>query len=989
MSGIEAAIAGRVAGRAAQPLIERVRRDLARRGRARGSLAIALDAVTDPSRSGFSTVGLLDHLPRGVTNRQIMNCVDTPTFGAFAQQLMAVEVLGGNTAAVDRVRSGLRALLRSTVATSQEVELDAYTALLFDRLRFRCAELVDRLRRALRDETDAVNWAHATLAQATVDSIEQYVAVLAGRRGSAPGEREEWLSRYRSALRLHEHIPMPDFGNRRRVHYSEIFVEPRLSPYRSHDPEDVLRFKDFIEVVDRTVILGDPGAGKSTTSSVGALLATEDTESVPLFVVMREIDPTPVGFSLIDVIRQQLAHRYQVESPHGLIEELLLDGSALLVFDGLDEVASASSRRRASEIIETASRLYPLSRILATSRIVGYRAAGLDPTTFTEYRLRPFDDGEIRDDGEVRQYVDKWFRVGACLPTTHGSATDVFLRESSTIPDLRCNPLLLAYICVLYRGHRFIPRSRAQLYKKCAELLLADWDNFQGLPVVRDTDLDTVRHTLATLAYRSITDRRWLGGMVEDEVRDIAARALAAESVPTHAEARKVAGELVELCRGRAWIFTELGTAPDGHGIFGFTHQSLQEYFAALHLVRNSGTAELLADRLLPEVGGGRWEVLAQICMNLADEKWRGGSSDVVIRLLERGDSMSAAERRTLVEFLTKSQDALRMSVHAMRLLVDGAMHSFLETSSDDLRHLMDPSTSHHEAAWSALAECLGSKIRSAAGGQEPHGPDYPDASLTLGACGLAVHVTDLVAPGAALPGTPVDSTWRHLDALPELGRACLSVLHQSSTSWVLSLYSGTTGLEELAGIPGTSAIRTAPISPRTVLTQLLDIPEATKGIGPLSPALWIVGTLGAEHPHPTRARRAREILAALSNLVTEPSESLTDLQAPRVDNALMETWTRTLEQCDRALRRVWGHNPATVTGLLYLYMGLTELLLDVAQVRIGYSGALGEIAGARENSDPGRLAPLLPRVTVPAADFARRWCRDTDIWCPTPTGVS
>ncbi|MFF5389572.1 NACHT domain-containing protein [Streptomyces sp. NPDC013012] len=986
---ITAAVDGRLAGTAVRRLVSRVERELVRRGVARRSLAQTLASLADSTPSASYTGTPVDEPPGGLTERDVLGCLADPETLAIAQHLVAAEIHGeGARRSVMWLGLALRDHFRRRFPGVDAAAANTYAELVFTRLHRRCKGLVGSLRATQKGDTDFLDWSDLTLARATVDSLDSYRSALTRPHRPTAGEREEWTERYRRAFALHEEISLPDLGNRRRIHYSEIFVRPRLSDGHAEAP---VPFDAFLDSVDRTVLLGDPGAGKSTTSALSAAFLFRRGRAVPFYVVMREVDFTASGFSLVKVIEAQLSHRYQIEVAEGFVEELLLDGSALLLFDGLDEVQSESVRRRTSEIIETASRLYPLSRILATSRIVGYGSAKLDSSTFHEFRIRPFDDGEVLDDGEVRAYVSKWFAAGSRLPDPPDRVTDAFMRESASIPDLRCNPLLLAYICVLYRGHRFIPRSRAQLYRKCAELLLAEWDNFQGLPVDRETDLDAVRHTLAALAYRSITDPQWLAGMPEADVRLVAAAAMADESVPALDAARRLAGDLVDLCRGRAWIFTELGTETDGSGIFGFTHQSLQEYFAALHLTRNSGTPELLADHLLPELTGGRWEVLAQICMNLADDKWTAGSSRVVTRLLERGRTAEGRGLRTLVEFMARRLDVVRINVPTMRLLMQLAVESYLSTGSGDLSGFLSPSGPYPEAAWAAFEDVAREHLTSVP----------PDGRTVRGlsAAWLVVNASYLIRDPAdrlrarrrtaSLLGDPVVEK--------ELGRIAKSCERASAAGWALSLYTGASGIRTLAAPEARRSAGPPDAAHSNVLSVMLDTAGTPHSLGPVSPAAWIFDVLGDTHTDLWRHDRAVGALEGLADVLGDPLDSLTHLDTPRLDNVFLDYWnTSGAVRCDRAFRMLYergsdvGHVGASgaLTGMTYLCAGLVEILDELfpGDFRCPLSVALL----LRARTDPSAdLEALTPRLLPRARPFVRRWAAGHTIWNPPAAYVS
>ena len=81
--------------------------------------------------------------------------------------------------------------------------------------------------------------------------------------------------------------------------------------------------------------------------------------------------------------------------------------------------------------------------------------------------------------------------------------------------------------------------------------------------------------------------------------------------MPDRREGERLAREVVERCRGRGWIFTDIGLNEQGEEYFSFTHRSFLEYFAAQHLVRTTLSSTELARELLPYILSARGEILA------------------------------------------------------------------------------------------------------------------------------------------------------------------------------------------------------------------------------------------------------------------------------------------------------------------------------------------------------------------------------------------
>ena len=191
------------------------------------------------------------------------------------------------------------------------------------------------------------------------------------------------------------------------------------------------------------MLLGDPGAGKSTSSTVAAVELCRHTGIVPFIVVLREL--RDVDFYLPELLATAL-RKYEVVATPESLEKLLGEGASLVVFDGLDEIAETSQRAKLAKKIEAVAGAYPFLKIMVTCRKVGYRTAALRENRFSVFQIGPFSEAQ------TEEYVTKWFTAQAGLrgQDVEYSVHD-FLTASSKMRDLTQNPLLLAFMCVLYR----------------------------------------------------------------------------------------------------------------------------------------------------------------------------------------------------------------------------------------------------------------------------------------------------------------------------------------------------------------------------------------------------------------------------------------------------------------------------------------------------------------------------------------------------------
>jgi predicted NACHT family NTPase len=274
------------------------------------------------------------------------------------------------------------------------------------------------------------------------------------------------------------------------------------------------------------------------------------------------------------------------------VERLLRTGKAVVFFDGLDELVDTRRRRGVSQLVENFCTNYPLTCVLVTSRRVGYDQAKLAESVFSVYRLAPFSDDQ------AAEYAMKWFRNGRRL---HGDEdpqrwADAFMEESSNVPELRSNPLMLALMCILYRGEGSLPRNRPAVYERCATLLFETWDASRRIHV----DLraaTSVEQMLRHLAYWLLTRPDAEPSVTEAELVERVTGYLHGRRFDHPDDAASAAREFVAFCRGRAWVFTEVGSDAQGDALFTFTHRTFMEYFAAAYLASTSDTPEELCHK--------------------------------------------------------------------------------------------------------------------------------------------------------------------------------------------------------------------------------------------------------------------------------------------------------------------------------------------------------------------------------------------------------
>ena len=400
----------------------------------------------------------------------------------------------------------------------------------------------------------------------------------------------------------------------------------------------------------RLVIIGDPGSGKTTLLAYLALtyartkhydedlvekrLKLNEAGRLPILLPLRDFgrhlkdahpDPGKDGPALLlNYLREHYANQ-DIRLPEDFFAAPLEKGEAVVLLDGMDEVASAELRGRVARLIEKFAVRYPENRFVVTSREVGYEGAARVGAGFGLAKVREFTPVE------VRQFIRDWTKVVEVALADEetpealraaGTEADKLIHaieSNARIADLAVNPLLLTVIALVHRYRAALPERRSELYEEAVEVLLAGWDKAKGLETEtqlagRKLDAGDRRELLTPIAFW--LHERNLREIELDDLRPLLTPSFAALAGNDAQLARKAVDDFLDVINERSGLLIERGA-----GIYSFAHLTFQEYLAA----------RALADRA---------DAVAYTLKKLADPWWR----EVI--LLEAGYLGTQGKRR-------------------------------------------------------------------------------------------------------------------------------------------------------------------------------------------------------------------------------------------------------------------------------------------------------------------------------------------------------
>jgi len=401
------------------------------------------------------------------------------------------------------------------------------------------------------------------------------------------------------------------------------------------------------------IVLGDPGAGKSTLLKILALACAEGQaeerlglpgDRLPVLLplaayaaALRERERCLEDF-LPDYFR--LRGISQDLAP--LFADALARGQALVLLDGLDEVLE--NRTFVADRVEEFFRQHAPAgnRLVITSRIVGYHEAPLRAEGLATVTLGDFNRGQIE------QFAHNWCH--AFEVATHGDTPEAHrdaeiekkelldaVFSNPGVERLASNPLLLTILALIKRQGVTLPHRRVELYELYLRTLISAWNQARALdrrPVGPELDYLETARVLAPLALwlretnpeaglaRQAEVERWLAGYYQGDEWGLPA-----------GEARQRARGFLAAVHRYSNLLVERG-----EGVYGFIHQTFEEYLAAQGVVQQGELELSRATKLLLE--------------HLDDPAWHETTLLTVgyLSIVQRNRSSASAVIKTLLE---------------------------------------------------------------------------------------------------------------------------------------------------------------------------------------------------------------------------------------------------------------------------------------------------------------------------------------------------
>jgi hypothetical protein len=450
---------------------------------------------------------------------------------------------------------------------------------------------------------------------------------------------------------------------------------------RNADPEKCERFglgnvrerrvpgREAVEKFSKLMILGKPGAGKTTFLKHLAIQCIGGKflgDRVPVFITLKdfaeadgkpdllgyitrlvshnlaEIPPTPLfkGGYKEDLRKRGNEQEEELVPPfsrgaRGDLQQILSAGRALVLLDGLDEVRETDSSRVLRQIREFSQEFHQ-NQFIITCRIAA-----------REYTFEKFTEVEIADfnDEQIADVSGKWFRC-----KNDPIKAERFLQkleEDAPIRELATSPLLLTLLCLVFEDSGSFPTNRAELYQNGVDVLLKKWDvkrNIEREQVYKRLSLKRKEDLLSQIARNTFEAGNYFFKQreVERYISQYIQNLPDASTDPEALELDSVA--VLKSIEAHHGLFVERA-----RGIYSFSHLTFHEYFTARKIVTSCNpyaADDPTLQGLVTHITEPRWREIFLLAATMLD------SADALAQLMKQQVDSLLAHDENLQFFL-------------------------------------------------------------------------------------------------------------------------------------------------------------------------------------------------------------------------------------------------------------------------------------------------------------------------------------------------
>lgn len=316
--------------------------------------------------------------------------------------------------------------------------------------------------------------------------------------------------------------------------------------------------EDMLSLRDKMLLLGNPGAGKTTALLKIALDYLDNDNFLPVYIELNQYREQPVDEFIHEMTGIKLSE--------------IKNQKCLILFDGLNELSIVKScfyEYLKNPVPELAGH-----KIIVTCRLNNYKGNLLD---YDAYAVLPISKSDVINFLEIE------------FP---GKSQNIYVQMNNKLKELVATPLLLIMITGVFKYSSRLPNNLAELFQNFIEYILNQWETDKGNKYMACDKIEA----LAEFAYRSYF-QTYTGSCSVEEAQRVLTGVFQKFGY-SKTEQTMIYNEVLTNGIVRCKLFTY-------PAMVSFCHQSFLEYFASKALLKRvlSGDYDMFGETSLdPEI---------------------------------------------------------------------------------------------------------------------------------------------------------------------------------------------------------------------------------------------------------------------------------------------------------------------------------------------------------------------------------------------------
>lgn len=373
---------------------------------------------------------------------------------------------------------------------------------------------------------------------------------------------------------------------------SIFYIEKTQQLLEKEEPIDANRFLLELEKSEkskRIILIGEPGAGKTTFLQRVAFWLLDNTEHLVVWVPLRKLK----GRTIVDYIRTEWMSAAVIDTEKAIIdlENQISQKKVWILLDGFDEISQES--RAALSFNGWISK----SNMIVTCRTNFDQESLLATHSFERYEILGFNQRQIKS------FIQKWFSESKKPENdkSFSEASKIFLKQADeAIKEIAKNPLRLALLCSAWQSEGSIPKTSGKLYEQFVSNIYK-WRR-DASPIYRNKK-EALNERLGEISLKAIS---------QDKNRFMLTENYLFPYLGDPIDCNSLFNSVLQV-----GLLKKIGIAADNteEPVYVFSYTTLQEYFAARYLLDKSSYDEL-ARHILED----NWYSIIQIATELVQD---------------------------------------------------------------------------------------------------------------------------------------------------------------------------------------------------------------------------------------------------------------------------------------------------------------------------------------------------------------------------------